>query len=60
MLEIGGGLDLGEEALGPDHRGQLGAQHLEGNPAIMTEILRPDRRSPCRPCRFPARRGSSR
>ena len=39
MLKGGSGLDLGEKPLGADDGGQLGAQHLEGDVAVMTEIF---------------------
>ena len=35
MLQRRRGLDLGEEPLGADHRGQFGAQHLEGDVAVV-------------------------
>ena len=40
MLEIGRGLDLGEEPLGADDRGELGPEHLDGDPAVVLEVLR--------------------
>ena len=39
MLQRGRGLDLHHEALGADHRGQLGLQDLEGDFAVVLEIL---------------------
>ena len=39
MLEIGGELDLGEEPLGADHGGQLGAQQLERDLAVVLQVL---------------------
>jgi hypothetical protein len=33
------GLDLRQEPLGADHRGQLGAEHLDGDLAIVLEVL---------------------
>ena len=39
VLQIGGELDLGEEPLGPDDGGQLGPEHLEGDPAVVAEVL---------------------
>ncbi len=39
MLEIGGGLDLGEEPLGADHRGQLGPEDLDGDLALVPEVV---------------------
>ena len=38
MLEPGRGLDLGEEALRPHHRGQLGLQHLQGHVSVVAEV----------------------
>jgi alpha-beta hydrolase superfamily lysophospholipase len=44
MLEIGSGLDLGEEALGPDHGGQLRSHDLDRDPAVVAKVVRqPDR-----------------
>ena len=40
MLEVGGGLDLTEEPLGADDRGQFGPQHLEGHLAVVLQVLR--------------------
>jgi len=39
MLQGGDGLDLAEEALGPDDRGQLWAHHLDRDFAIVLEVL---------------------
>ena len=39
MLQVGGDLDLGQEPLGADHGGELGAQHLEGDPPVVPEVL---------------------
>ena len=39
MLEVGGELDLGQEPLGADHGGELGAQHLERDPAVVPDVL---------------------
>jgi hypothetical protein len=39
VLQVGGELDLGQEALGPDHGCELGAQELQGDPAIVAEIM---------------------
>ena len=39
MLEVGGELDLGQEALGADHCGELGAKHLERHPPVVPEVL---------------------
>ena len=40
MLQIRGGLDLGEEPLGADHGGELGPQDLERDLAIVSEVVR--------------------
>ena len=40
MLQIGGRLDLGEEALAADHRGELGPQHLDRDVAVVPEVVR--------------------
>ncbi len=40
MLEVGGGPDLAQEPLGPDHGGQLGSQHLDRDLAVVPQILR--------------------
>ena len=41
--------DLGEEALAAEHRGQLGAQDLEGDVAVVLEVVREiDRRHAAR------------
>ena len=39
MLEVGRGLDLGQEALGPNYGSQLGLQHLEGDLALVLEVI---------------------
>ncbi len=39
VLEVGGGLDLDHEPLGPEHGGQLGLQDLEGHLAIVLQVL---------------------
>ena len=39
MLQVGRGPDLGEEPRGADHRGELGAQHLEGDRRLELEVL---------------------
>ena len=45
MRELGGDGDLAEEALRGERRGHVGAQHLEGDGAVMLQILRePDGR----------------
>ena len=38
MLQIGGELDLGEEPLGAEHRGELGVQHLERDVAVVPQV----------------------
>ena len=49
MLQLGGGLDLGEEALGAEHGRELGVQHLDGDLAVVLEVLREiDRRHAAR------------
>ena len=40
MLQVRRGLDLGEEPLGADHGGQFRPQHLDGNPAVVPQVLR--------------------
>ena len=40
MLEVGGELDLRQEPLGADDGGQLRAQELERDLAVVPEILR--------------------
>ena len=40
MLEVGGELDLGQEPLGADHGGELRAQHLERDLAVVLQVLR--------------------
>ena len=40
MLQRRDGLDLAEEPLGADHRGQLGPQHLDGDLAAVLEVVR--------------------
>ena len=39
MVQIGGGRDLAEEALGPEGVGQLGAEHLHGDLAPVLEVV---------------------
>ncbi len=39
VLQVGGGLDLGEEPLGAEDRGQLGAEHLERDLAVVAEVV---------------------
>jgi hypothetical protein len=38
-LEVGGELDLGQEALGADAGGGLGPEHLEGDAAVVAYVL---------------------
>ena len=40
MLQVGGGLDFAEEPLGADDGGQLGPQDLDGDLAVVLEVLR--------------------
>ena len=46
VLELGGEPDFPKEPLGAEHRGQLGAEHLEGDVAVVLEVVR-DRPWPC-------------
>ena len=39
MLEVGGGLDLREEPLRAEHGGQLGPEHLDGDLAVVLEVV---------------------
>ena len=39
MLKIGGELDLGEEALGPDYGGELGPEDLERHLPRVADVL---------------------
>ena len=39
MLQVGGGLDLAQESLGADHGGELGAQHLDRDLAVVLEVV---------------------
>ena len=39
MLEPGGDFDLTEEAVGAEPRGEVGAEDLDGDPAVVLEIL---------------------
>src|SRR4029450_8664711 len=39
MLQIGRGLDLGEEAVRSNDRGQFGAEYLQGNLPIVPHIV---------------------
>ena len=39
VLEIGGDLDLFEEAVGADDGGELGAEHLEGDLAVVLQVV---------------------
>ena len=49
MLQVGGGLDLGQEAVGADHGGQLRPQHLHRDLAVVLEVVgEVDRRHPAR------------
>ena len=40
MLQIRGGLDLAQEALGADYRREFGAQDLDGDVAVVLEVMR--------------------
>ena len=39
MLQVGGGLDLAQKALGADDRGELWLQHLDRDLAIVLEVV---------------------
>ena len=39
VLEVGRQLDLGQEPLGTDHGRELGAEHLQGDLAVVTDVL---------------------
>ena len=39
MLQVGGDPDLGEEALGAEHGGELGPQDLEGDLAVVLAVV---------------------
>ena len=39
VLEVGCGFDLGQETLGADQGGQLGLQNLEGDLALMLQVI---------------------
>ena len=45
MVQIGGGRDLAQEALGPEGVDQLGAEHLHGYLALVLEVVREVHRS---------------
>ena len=40
MLEVGGRLDFAEEPLGADDRGEFRPQHLDGDAAVVLDVLR--------------------
>ncbi len=40
MLEIGGGLDLLYETIGPKYRGEFGAEYLHGDLAVVFDVVR--------------------
>ncbi len=40
MLQVGGHLDLVQEAFGAEHGGQLGVQHLDGDLAVVLDVVR--------------------
>ena len=40
MLQTGRGADLGQEALATERRAQVGMQHLDGDVAVVLEIVR--------------------
>ena len=39
MLQVGRGPDLAEEPLGADHGGELGPQDLDGDLAVVPQVL---------------------
>ena len=39
VLQVGGGLDLGEEALGADHGAEFGTQHLDRHLAVVLDVV---------------------
>ena len=39
VLEVGGGLDLGQEPLGAEDGGQLGTEHLERHLAVVAHVV---------------------
>ena len=39
VLQVGDGLDLAEEPLGADHGGEVGAEHLDGDLALVAEVV---------------------
>ena len=39
MLQVGGGPDLAEKPLGADHRRELGPQDLDGDLAVVPQVL---------------------
>ena len=39
MLQVGGDLDLGEEPLGAEHGGELGLEDLDGDLAVVLEVV---------------------
>ena len=50
MLELGRKLDLAQEALGAERGGELGAEHLEGDQALVPQVAREiDRGHPALP-----------
>ncbi len=40
MLKVGGGLDLGEEPLGPNDSSQLGLQNLQRDLPLVLQVIR--------------------
>ena len=44
VLQPGGELDLAEEAVGPERRGELGVEHLERDRAVVLDVLRQEHR----------------
>jgi hypothetical protein len=40
MLQVGGDPYFLQESLGPKHRGELGVQNLDGDPAVVLFVVR--------------------
>jgi len=39
VLQVGRGLDLGQETVGADDRGQFGPEHFEGDLAVVLHVV---------------------
>ena len=59
MLEVGGDLDFREEPLDPEHRPQLGIQDLEGDLAVVADVVREEYRGHAAPADFAVNRVSA-